>query len=463
MRITFLGHQGWQFENNGRSFLLDPILEEIGNGANKLPIWPPRRLDFTRLEPLDAVIISHEHADHFSLETLVALPKRCRIYISDLSSLAMTAAIAQLGFHVERFSALQSFAISGIQITPLPGLYNTLEPDTHALLMQDASGASFLTTIDTVAHPDVAVWLASNCPQRTLDSLTNNFVESRQVLVHDGLACTKSRAVVAANAIEFVEKFRPRRAVVSGQGWSFKAGHSHLNQSFFSVDNRWLTSAMRELAPHIEWFEGSPGMRFTLRGQECAIDQSATVTAQQQAPRREFKPASVRIPEPFAPWSGVAELPLDRLQQVQDFIREQFGGILGAYAPTLMERLYYLKFQQIAEITPTLALTLRNGAARYRFELDYGHLIFRPVAAGAAKPAAVGFEIWASDLELLVGAEEEVFLLYESAVRPWSYVPDMVDESKLIECFMWFTPRFRPKEYLQFYRSQLVALQTEAG
>lgn len=39
MRVTFLGHQGWQFENNkGRSFLLGPILEDIGNGVDRLPV-----------------------------------------------------------------------------------------------------------------------------------------------------------------------------------------------------------------------------------------------------------------------------------------------------------------------------------------------------------------------------------------------------------------------------------------
>src|SRR5882757_5043476 len=195
MRITFLGHQGWQVENNkGRSFLLDPILEEIGNGAARLPVWPQRRLDFTKMAPIEAVIISHEHADHFSLETLNALPKRCPVYVSDLASFAMLSAIQDLGFLVQRFKPLETFAINGIKITALPALYNKLEPDVYALLLQDDSDASFLTAIDTVAHPDIFGWLAQHCPQRTLDNLTNNFVEPRQPLVNDANAHTKSRA-----------------------------------------------------------------------------------------------------------------------------------------------------------------------------------------------------------------------------------------------------------------------------
>jgi len=456
MRITFLGHQGWHIENQGRSFLLDPILEAIGNGASLMPIWPPRRLDFKRFEPLDAVIISHEHADHFSLPTLAALPRRCRIYVSDLASFAMTAAIAHLGFQVERFSALHSFAINGVRVTALPGLYNTLEPDTYALLMQDASGASFLTAIDTVAHPDIFAWLDGNCPRRTLDNLTNNFVEPRQPLLDDGFAHTRSRSVVAGNAIDFVQKFQPRRAVVSGQGWSFKGASAHLNHSFFSVDNGWLTHTARELAPHVEWHEGTVGMRFTLHGEDCSVDQSSLVSVQ-VAPSRQFDPASVRTVEPFTPWSGVTELSPERFRKVQRFIAEQFGRILGAYAPKLMERLYYLKFQQVAGLAPTLAISLRNGGSRSVFELDYGHLMFREVHADAAPPSAVGFEVWAADMELMVNAEEEVFLLYESAVRLWSHVPGL-DTASLIECFMWFTPRFRPDEFLSFYKTRIAAL-----
>jgi L-ascorbate metabolism protein UlaG (beta-lactamase superfamily) len=77
MKITLLGHQGWRFTNGGRSFLLDPILEEIGNGRERLPVWPARRLDLAKLGPIDAVVVSHEHNDHFSLDTLAALPATC--------------------------------------------------------------------------------------------------------------------------------------------------------------------------------------------------------------------------------------------------------------------------------------------------------------------------------------------------------------------------------------------------
>lgn len=460
MRLTFLGHQGWHFEHNGRSFLLDPILEAMGNGAARLPIWPQRRLDFSRYEPLDGVIISHEHADHFSLDTLHALPRRCRIYISDLSSHALATAIAEMGFAVERFAALRSFAISGVSITPLPGLYNTLEPDTYALLMQDASGASFLTAIDTVTHPDICAWLAQHCPVRTLDNLTNNFVEPRQPLVRDPLAFTQSRAIVAGNMMDFAQKFRPRRAVVSGQGWSFQGDKEALNHGFFSVDNAWVTAAARELAPHIEWFEGTPGLRFTLQGDSISIDESPLI-GPVQMPSRKFDPASVQIGEPFPPWSGVRALPPERMKAVREFIVQRLGEGIGAHSPKLMEALYYLKFQESGSLLPSLGLSVRNGETRSLYELDYGQLLFHEAKAGRSKPPAVGIELWASDLELLIGAEEESFMIFESAMQRWSHVPAIIGESMLIEALMWFTSRFRSREQLAFYRKRIAELRGE--
>lgn len=457
MRITFLGHQGWRFENGGRSFLLDPILEEIGNGTVGLPVWPRRRLDFDKLGPIEAVIVSHEHADHFSLATLAALPAGCRIYISDLSSFAMGNAIAELGFEVTRFTALKPFAIGGLELTALPGLYNTLEPDTYALLVRDAHGGSFLTGIDTVPHPDVLAWLARNCPERTLDNLTNNFVEPRQGLVDDPAAYTKSRGVVAASMLEFVQKFRPRRAVVSGQGWCFQGPKAKLNHTFFSVDNAWLTRAARELAPHVEWLEGAPGMRLTLNGAELAVDRApelGELDALAYTDRTFVAPAA-NDPDPFPPWSGVRSVPAHRLRKIRDFIVQDFGRILGAHAPNLLQRLYYLKFQGAG----TFAFSVRNAGARHVFELDYGHLTFAEAESAAADRAPVGLEIWAGDLELLLGAEEDAFMVMESAVRSWTRVPELVDPPMLLEAFLWFTPRFRPNEFLQFYRSRIRGLR----
>ena len=136
----------------------------------------------------------------------------------------------------------------------------------------------------------------------------------------------------------------------------------------------------------------------------------------------------------------------------------ELGAILGAHAPNLMQRLYYLKFQDDGRHASTFGVTLRNAAARHTFVLDYGTLVFAESDV-RAKPAAVGVEIWASDLEILLAAEEDAFMVMESAVRTWSHAHSLIDSPMLLETFLWFTPRFRPGEYLRAYRARIAELR----
>jgi hypothetical protein len=302
-------------------------------------------------------------------------------------------------------------------------------------------------------------WLARHCPVRTLDNLTNNFVEPRQRLVAEPLAFKRSRAAVAGTMLEFVQKFLPRRAVVSGQGWCFKGAKAKLNHSFFSVDNAWLTATARELAPQVAWFDGAPGMRFTLAGDTLAVDDAREI---ELGPRvsREFDPAALQSAEPFPPWSGVTTLGADRLRTVRDFVTAELGRVIGGHAPNLMQRLYYLKFRDQPELSPTLGLTLRNGDARHAFALDYGRLELTELPAGARR-AAVGLELWASDLELMLRAEEDAYMIAESAARTWSHAEDLIDPPTLLEALLWFTPRFRPHEHLRHYRARIAELNRQ--
>jgi hypothetical protein len=199
-------------------------------------------------------------------------------------------------------------------------------------------------------------------------------------------------------------------------------------------------------------------MRFELNGRSISLGRSDVVTPRESADRT-FDPAAVRVAEPFAPWSGVREIPADRLAGVQRFVCEEYGQVLAAHAPRVLECLYYLKFQQAENLLPGLAVVLRNGGARHAFELDFGRLSFSPAPAGRVRSCALGLEIWASDFEWLLAAREESFLVYESSVRAWSQVPQFLEAAALSECFTWFTPRFRPRETLAFYRSQIASIR----
>ncbi|MFD3424248.1 MBL fold metallo-hydrolase [Streptomyces decoyicus] len=102
--LTFLGHQTWLVEGAGHRILVDPVL---GRGFGLSPalefrIWPPRTVETARVPALDALVLTHEHLDHFHLPTLAALPTSLPVYTGPLLPAPVVEAIESLGFTVHR-------------------------------------------------------------------------------------------------------------------------------------------------------------------------------------------------------------------------------------------------------------------------------------------------------------------------------------------------------------------------
>jgi len=109
MQMTFIGHQSWLIEEGETRILLDPVFEDfIGVSRDKgISIYPPRDIIFDELPSVDAIIISHEHSDHFHLPTL-ALFKDVPIYISHLMPSCVTKLLERTDFtfHVVPFQKI---------------------------------------------------------------------------------------------------------------------------------------------------------------------------------------------------------------------------------------------------------------------------------------------------------------------------------------------------------------------
>ncbi|MFD4260869.1 MBL fold metallo-hydrolase [Streptomyces sp. NPDC058534] len=127
LELTFLGHQTWHITDGLSTVLLDPILTEaFGVGNLRFPIWPPRGIDVAAMPLPDAVILSHEHLDHFHLPSLNLLPKTVPVYTGMTTPAAVTEAIEVLGFTVHRLDHTKSLTMGGIEITLYPAGARTL-------------------------------------------------------------------------------------------------------------------------------------------------------------------------------------------------------------------------------------------------------------------------------------------------------------------------------------------------
>lgn len=459
MQITFLGHQGWAFTGREGLVLLDPLVRAMGNGPVRLPVWPPRTLLTERMPPIAGLILSHEHSDHFDLDTLQRLPYRGTVHIPDLASSAMRGALADLGFTVRLMTPLQAFRIGDLAFTPLGMLYNPLERDVHGLLVQGDGGHSFMTTIDGVPHEHLDEWLRRHCPARTLDNYTNNFVEPLPHISNVPGRPELSYGRAVARLVAFAERFSPRRVILSGQGWCFPTERGALNHAFFPVTNEMLADAGRRLLGSIEWWAAAPGEIWDLS--EPSLRGVAPYVRPEAPVDRTYRCGAAD--GPTSPWCGERWLPADALAQVLTFVREEYGPLLEVHATTLQQGLHTLAAAGQTTPEPTIFVRILDGEGFHDLRFNRGTLRFDPTDApgNPAQRYCAGIEVWASDLHALIAGREEAYLIYESSVRRFCHYPDLLGDPICIEAFAPFAPRFRPAAYLAAYRERLA--RTGAG
>ncbi|MEU1628733.1 MBL fold metallo-hydrolase [Streptomyces sp. NPDC020096] len=127
LHLTFLGHQTWHISDGHTVVLLDPILDTVfGAGDLRFAIWPPRSVDIAAMPAPNAVVLSHEHLDHFHLPSLNLLERTTPVYTGVTTPAAVTDAINALGFTVHRADHTQPIRIGDIEITLYPAGARTL-------------------------------------------------------------------------------------------------------------------------------------------------------------------------------------------------------------------------------------------------------------------------------------------------------------------------------------------------
>jgi len=78
LTITWVGHSSWLIQIAGLNVLTDPIWSKRASpvqfaGPRR---WVPPAIEFDRLPPIDAVLISHDHYDHLDANTISRIAER---------------------------------------------------------------------------------------------------------------------------------------------------------------------------------------------------------------------------------------------------------------------------------------------------------------------------------------------------------------------------------------------------
>ncbi|WP_180357099.1 MBL fold metallo-hydrolase [Streptomyces sp. TLI_146] len=151
VRVRYFNHATVLIETEDTAVLLDPLIGYEGDGHEHFTIadLPPF---------IDAVVISHFHSDHFSLETLLQLRSRVGVILvprasgGSLPDPSLKTMLQALGFErVQELGELESHRVAErVEVTALPfiGEHADLDIRTKVVPLVRALGRSFMFATD---------------------------------------------------------------------------------------------------------------------------------------------------------------------------------------------------------------------------------------------------------------------------------------------------------------------------
>ncbi|KIG14882.1 metallo-beta-lactamase family protein [Enhygromyxa salina] len=507
---TFLGHQGWLIETATTNVLLDPLLgDRFGHGGLVGEVYPPREFDFAAFPPIDAVLLSHEHDDHFDLPSLDRLDRDIPIYLSSRSSIAASELLSHMGFAAVRpLEPESSLELGELRVLSFcadhRGGRQADEWDVFPLLIQDRGGhGSLFTSIDVRprdadlsrlrALGSAGVWaVANNCSRASFQELrslprVNQSTEApasgREALARAEARAENSRAREPVNsgppdpslddtpalaralerrhALLAASWGAPLATLICGGGWSFDRARAWMNHHLFPIDSQRLASALAELT-------GSGRVSAPIPGHSVVMRDAAIVATHSE---RTFLRARPPASWPARDYRGEGPLLQDYASACgrtrlgsngrETLVAELVDFARYLYGTPLFCELHSLPAKLDSGAWSRLCLSLRDDDAPVT-------LVYEPRACAFVSHAcpdptvefAAGLECWATDLlALLEGELAPSALCYAGRLRSWNHAPGLLRASAHL---LWDFghPLRRPDRAARLYR-RLLAAQTD--
>jgi L-ascorbate metabolism protein UlaG (beta-lactamase superfamily) len=250
MKVTLLGHASVLVEMDGATCLMDPVFQDPFEEGTVVSC-PRREIHEGALPPIDVLILSHGHLDHFDIPTLARLPRDCHVICP--KDRAIAYAMKELGFKRIHEAAPMSKIVlpSGELMTTHSSVTNVVE---IGMVFKDRSG-TFWNQVDTVLSPE------------TIRSVSEAFGRidllfamhaSQNFGFFEGRGTGFPFAMHAMN-LQTALAIRPRAVVPGAAGFRFCGAVEWCNAFLFPMSRERFVADLAALDPDLPTFLANPG------------------------------------------------------------------------------------------------------------------------------------------------------------------------------------------------------------
>jgi L-ascorbate metabolism protein UlaG (beta-lactamase superfamily) len=247
--------------------LMDPVLQDPFEDGLVVSC-PKREIDVDRLPPIDVVIISHRHPDHFDLPSLDRLSRNCQVCCP--ADPLITHALKLLGFrHVTILEPGKPMSVEKIEILPTRSENQAVRE--CGIVFRDETG-TFWNQVDTEISPITINTVIEHCS--SVDLLFAMYA-SQNFSFFESLDKSFPYETHRQN-LQNVLMIRPSLTVPGSAGFRFFGEHEWLNRFLFPISRGLFLDDLRTLDATLETAIMNPGDVAEIHDGEVKIQREAS-------------------------------------------------------------------------------------------------------------------------------------------------------------------------------------------
>lgn len=238
MRVTLLGHASVLVEMGPMKILMDPILQDPFE-EGMVVSCPKREIDIEQLPPIDVIVISHRHPDHFDLRSLDRLSRNCQVCCP--ADPLIAHALKLLGFqHVNFLEPGKPLKLEKMEIFPTRSENQAVRE--CGLLFRDETGC-FWNQVDTEISPITISTVLKHCSR--VDLLFAMYA-SQNFEFFESLNKSFPYETHRQN-LQNVLTVRPSLTVPGSAGFRFFGEHEWVNRFLFPISRELFLDDLKSL------------------------------------------------------------------------------------------------------------------------------------------------------------------------------------------------------------------------